>query len=110
MTFDSSNPARFGVGLSRRSMLSGLGYGAAALALTNSRLALASAPKLKTVTPGALTVAVNGDMPMTSVKDGQLLGADGEIISAIATKLGLKPVPALMDWAATVEVGPGRPG
>ncbi|WP_449376899.1 ABC transporter substrate-binding protein [Bradyrhizobium sp. UFLA05-112] len=57
----------------------------------------------KTVVPGALTVAMNGDMPMTSIKDGQILGADGEMITAIATRMGLKTVPALMDWSATIE-------
>ncbi|MDR6827666.1 polar amino acid transport system substrate-binding protein [Bosea sp. BE271] len=101
MSFDSSTVAM--QRLSRRGVISGLGAGVAALAFTNPRLAMAAAPPLKTVTPGALTIAINGDMPMTSVKDGVIIGADGEMIALIATKLGLKPVPALMDWSATIE-------
>ena len=63
----------------------------------------AGAPSLKTVTPGALTVAINGDMPMTSIKDGKLIGTDGEMIDAIAQKLGLTTKPSLMEWSATIE-------
>jgi len=59
--------------------------------------------KFKTIEPGVLTVAIAGDMPMTSAKDGQLLGTDGEIITAIAERLGLKTKPALMEWTATIE-------
>ena len=50
-----------------------------------------------------LTVAINGDMPMTSVKDGKLIGTDGEMIVVIAQKLGLEAKPSLMEWSATVE-------
>ena len=32
---------------------------------------------------------MNGDMPMTSVKDGKIIGTDGEMIAAIAQRLGL---------------------
>jgi polar amino acid transport system substrate-binding protein len=63
----------------------------------------AAAPSFKTVSPGVLTVAINGDMPMTSIKDGQLIGTDGEMISAIAQKLGLTAKPSLMEWSATIE-------
>jgi ABC-type amino acid transport substrate-binding protein len=42
-------------------------------------------------------------MPMTSVKDGKLIGTDGEMIVAIAQKLGLDAKPSLMEWSATVE-------
>lgn len=62
-----------------------------------------AAPELKTVVPGKLTVALNGDMPMTSVLNGKLIGTDGEAIAAIAEKLGLEVNPALMDWSATIE-------
>jgi ABC-type amino acid transport substrate-binding protein len=63
----------------------------------------ASAPEFKTVSPGTLTVAMNGDMPMTSIKDGKLIGTDGEMIVAIAGKLGLAVKPSLMEWSATIE-------
>ena len=49
----------------------------------------ADAPKPKTANPGVITVAMNGDMPMTSVKDGKIIGTDGEMIAAIAQRLGL---------------------
>jgi ABC-type amino acid transport substrate-binding protein len=62
-----------------------------------------AAPTFKTVSPGELTVAINGDMPMTSVKDGRLIGTDGEMIAAIAQKLGLVAKPSLMEWSATIE-------
>ena len=32
----------------------------------------------KTLEPGVLNVGLNGDMPMTSVKDDKLIGSDGE--------------------------------
>ncbi len=63
----------------------------------------AAAPEFKTVTPGVLTVAINGDMPMTSIKDGKLIGTDGEMIDAIGQKLGLSVKPSLMEWSATIE-------
>ena len=85
----------------RRSFVAGMfavGGGAALL-----RSARAEAPQFKTVTPGTLTVAINGDMPMTSVKDGKLIGTDGEMISVIGQKLGLNVKPSLMEWSATIE-------
>lgn len=60
-------------------------------------------PVLKPVSPGVLTIAMDGDMPRTGVKDGAIIGADGEMISFIAKRLGLTPKPALMDWASTIE-------
>ena len=79
-----------------------IALGGAALAGLSSRRGIA-APGFKTVSPGVLTVAINGDMPMTSVKDGQLIGTDGEMITQIAQKLGLGIKPSLMEWSATVE-------
>jgi len=63
----------------------------------------ADAPKFVTVNPGVITVATNGDMPMTSVKDDKLIGTDGEMITVIAAKLGLGIKPSLMEWSATIE-------
>jgi polar amino acid transport system substrate-binding protein len=65
--------------------------------------AAAVIPTFKTVEAGQLTVAMNGDMPMTSVKDGKIIGIDGEIIGMLAERLGLKAKPALMEWSATIE-------
>jgi ABC-type amino acid transport substrate-binding protein len=62
-----------------------------------------AAPNLKTIEAGYLTCAIAGDLPMTGVKDGQFIGADVEIVGAIAERLGLKMKPALMEWAATIE-------
>lgn len=92
-------------GLSRRAVLSGLGFGLSAFAwpAVIPARAAGGAPELKTVAPGALTIAFNGDMPMASLKEGQLIGADGEMVTAIARQLGLRIAPALMDWAATIE-------
>jgi polar amino acid transport system substrate-binding protein len=89
-------------GIGRRAFLLGTAAGGTALGALGSRTVLA-APSFKTVSPGVLTVAINGDMPMTSVKDGKLIGTDGEMISLIAQKLGLEAKPSLMEWSATVE-------
>jgi ABC-type amino acid transport substrate-binding protein len=88
--------------INRRTFVAGAAFGGMALAGLRSRSGFA-APSFKTVAPGVLTVAINGDMPMTSVKDGKLIGTDGEMIVAIAQKLGLEAKPSLMEWSATVE-------
>ena len=54
-----------------------LGVGVAALVLA---LASANAEPPKTIEPGKLHVALNGDMPMTRLKDGKLIGTDGELM------------------------------
>ncbi len=87
--------------IKRRALLGGM-LGAPA-GLVGLRTARAEAPQFKTVAPGTLTIAINGDMPMTSVKDGKLIGTDGEMIDAIAQKLGLTTTSALMEWSATIE-------
>ena len=63
----------------------------------------AMADEIKTVEPGKLNIAMNGDMPMTQLKDGQLSGTDGELMVYVAKKLGLEPVVHQMDWAAEIE-------
>jgi polar amino acid transport system substrate-binding protein len=92
---DMRRDSSFGIRLTRRAALAG----AAALPLATAR----AQQRFKTVEAGFLTVAIAGDMPMTSIKDGALIGSDGEIIIAIAEKLGLKAKPALMEWSATIE-------
>src|SRR5436190_22777383 len=61
------------------------------------------AQDLGTIEPGKLHVAFNGDLPMSSLQDGTLVGTDGEMISLIAGDLGLELVPEQMDWAAEIE-------
>jgi polar amino acid transport system substrate-binding protein len=63
----------------------------------------AEAAPPKTVEPGKLTVGFNGDMPMTSWKDGKLIGTDGELLAQIAANLGLELVPQQMEWSAVIQ-------
>ena len=63
----------------------------------------AQAAPPKTIEPGKLTIGINGDMPMTSVKDGKLIGTDGELIAAIAGKLGLEVNVVQMEWSALIQ-------
>lgn len=81
-----------------------------ALALAGGALAAlltvqapAAADEIKTIEAGKLHIAMNGDMPMTQVKDGVLSGTDGELMIYVAQKLGLEPVVHQMDWAAEIE-------
>jgi polar amino acid transport system substrate-binding protein len=76
-----------------------LGVGVAALI---SMTAAASA-EVKSIEAGKLTIGMNGDMPMTQIKDGQLSGTDGELMVWAAQKVGLEPKPVQMDWAALIE-------
>jgi L-cystine transport system substrate-binding protein len=63
----------------------------------------ADAAPPKTIEAGKLNVAINGDMPMTSIKDGKLIGTDGDVLALIAERLGLEIVPHQMDWAAVIQ-------
>jgi polar amino acid transport system substrate-binding protein len=74
-----------------------------ALAATLVTQTPASAGALKTIEPGKLNIAMNGDMPMTQLKSGVLSGTDGELMIYVAKKLGLEPVVHQMDWAAEIE-------
>lgn len=62
-----------------------------------------SQAEVKTIDPGKLTIGINGDMPMTQLKDGQLGGTDGEIMTWVASQIGLTPNVVQMDWAALIE-------
>lgn len=59
--------------------------------------------EVKTIEPGKLTIGMNGDMPMTQLKDGQLGGTDGELMVFVAKQIGLEPNVVQMDWAALIE-------
>ena len=63
----------------------------------------ATAAPPKTIESGKLNIAMNGDMPMTQLKDGVLSGTDGSLMTMIAKQLGLDPVVHQMDWAAEIE-------
>ncbi len=81
------------------------GYARRAL-LALATVGLTAGPALAEITtiePGKLTIGMNGDMPMTQVKDGVLSGTDGELMIYVAKKLGLEPVIVQMDWAALIE-------
>ena len=63
----------------------------------------AQADPPKTIEPGTLTVGINGDMPMTSIKDGKLIGTDAGLLAVIAERLGLKVKPVQMEWSALIQ-------
>jgi polar amino acid transport system substrate-binding protein len=95
-------------GSTLKPLLSVLSVVAALVALSAASQAFAR-DDLGTIEPGKLHVAFNGDMPMTSLKDGQLVGTDGEMIDRFARDLGLAIVPQQMDWdAAIASVTAGR--
>jgi L-cystine transport system substrate-binding protein len=77
-----------------------LGVGVAALVLA---VVSANAAPPQTMEPGKLHVALNGDMPMTGIKEGKLIGTDGELMVLIAERLGLEVVPQMMDWSAEIQ-------
>ena len=64
---------------------------------------VAAAEPPATSEPGKLKVALNGDMPMTGLEDGKLIGTDGELMVLIAERLGLEVDPQLMDWSAEIQ-------
>jgi polar amino acid transport system substrate-binding protein len=74
---------------------------ATAIGLALGGPALADPPK--TLEAGKLKVALNGDMPMTSVKDGKLVGTDGDLVVKMAANLGLEVEPQLMEWSAEIQ-------
>ncbi len=77
-----------------------LGVGGIALLLAG---ASAGAAPPKTIEPGKLNVALNGDMPMTGLEDGKLIGTDGDLMVLIAGRLGLEVVPHMMEWSAEIQ-------
>jgi polar amino acid transport system substrate-binding protein len=65
--------------------------------------AAAAGGEIKTIKPGVLTVAIDNDMPYCKDEGGKLIGADGEILGEIATRLNLKVEMAVMEWAAEIQ-------
>jgi polar amino acid transport system substrate-binding protein len=72
------------------------------LAAGGARSAFA-ASQFKTVEPGVLTVAALGELPASGIDGDRLTGTDGDIITLIAERLGLKVKPATVDNAGTIE-------
>ena len=77
--------------------------GATAIAGTALVPRVASAGAIETLVPGKLTVGMLGDMPMTSVKDGKLIGTDGDLAVQIAKNLGLEVATKSMEWNALIQ-------
>jgi ABC-type amino acid transport substrate-binding protein len=88
-------------GTTRRRFARALAALAVAAAAAGTAPAIAAPPS--TIEPGKLTVGFNGDMPMTSFKDGKLIGTDGELLAKIAADLGLEIKPAQMEWSALIQ-------
>jgi polar amino acid transport system substrate-binding protein len=78
-------------------------YALATMAIAVGLAGTSALAQVKTIEPGKLTIGINGDMPMTQLKDGVLSGTDGELMVYVAKKLGLEPVVVQMDWAALIE-------
>lgn len=76
---------------------------AAASAAALFMVAGTASAEVKTIEAGKLTIGINGDMPMTQLKDGVLSGTDGEIMTWVAGQIGLTPNVVQMDWAALIE-------
>ncbi|MFN0194065.1 MAG: substrate-binding periplasmic protein [Aestuariivirga sp.] len=66
-------------------------------------VAAPASAEVKTLEAGKLTIGINGDMPMTQLKDGALSGTDGEVMVFVAQQAGLTPNVVQMDWAALIE-------
>ena len=71
----------------------------AAALLAASFTAQAAAPK--TLTPGTLSIGMEGTYPPFTYKDaqGNLTGFDVDLAKAVAAKLGLKPQFVLTEWS-----------
>jgi polar amino acid transport system substrate-binding protein len=70
----------------------------------SSAPASASAAAVQTITSGQLTVAVDQDMPYNGVgTDGKLTGVNGDVITEIATKLGLQINIQQMDFSPGLQ-------
>ena len=54
--------------------------------------------QLDTIEPGKLKVAIESYMPYTGLKAGKIEGLDGDIINAVAAKLGLEVQPQMTDF------------
>lgn len=67
-----------------------------------SAAAQAQSANYKLLVPGKLSVALTGDMPGMVWRDGKLIGYDGEILQAVADRLGLQVNPMPMEWSGAI--------
>lgn len=90
---------------SRRRVLRLAGMGAASLAapaILPAR-AFAQGAEIKTLKPGVISAAMMGEMPLTGERDGKIIGADAEMLQAIAAKLGIGIEWTVMGFPAVIE-------
>jgi ABC-type amino acid transport substrate-binding protein len=73
------------------------------------RSARAAAPEIKTVNPGFLTMSMTDYLPMIAIRDGKVVGVDGDLAALIAERVGLKVKGELMAATSTFQsVASGR--
>ena len=87
----------------RRGAIAAWGTAIASAAVILISSVTVSNAQVTTVDAGKLSIGMNGDMPMTQVKDGVLSGTDGELMVFVAKDIGLEPKVVQMDWAALIE-------
>jgi L-cystine transport system substrate-binding protein len=63
----------------------------------------ASAQAIETLVPGTLTIGMLGDMPMTGLKDGKVIGTDGALAVKIAETLGLQVATLSLEWNSLIQ-------
>jgi ABC-type amino acid transport substrate-binding protein len=54
---------------------------------------------LGTIRPGVITVAIRGDLPYAAMKDGELTGVDGDIMTSLAERLDQDIETETMDFS-----------
>jgi len=74
-------------------------FGILATSALSSLPAQAQDAPFKTIEPGVLTVAIASYMPYSGVIDGKLTGLDGDLVTAVAGKLGLTVKTRVSDFA-----------
>jgi polar amino acid transport system substrate-binding protein len=79
-------------------VLAALVLAAAGCGSDESSSAAKGSAQLDTIEQGKLKVAVQSYMPYTALKGGKIDGLDGDIITAVADKLGLEVQPQLTDF------------
>ncbi|MGB3389711.1 MAG: ABC transporter substrate-binding protein [Pseudaminobacter sp.] len=83
----------------RKSLRVIAGIGMLATTFMCAPAALAQDTSFKTIEPGTLTIAIASYMPYSGVIDGKLTGLDGDLVTAVAEKLGLKVKTNVSDFA-----------
>lgn len=91
--------------VSRRRTLTLLGAAAGSLAAPAllPRGAFAQGADIATLRPGVISGAMIGEMPLSGERDGKAIGADVEMLEAIAAALGMTVDWELYGWPAVIE-------